>query len=182
MKTLIIDNKYIDELFKTNSKNEKIYKLIKDVIMQYDYSYVNFIYNIFLLYNNIYINNKYNRLSYIEIQDIVNKLSNYKKDIIVDHIVVSDIYDIVYTLYSTEYQFNDLLYEDIFNKLTNMCSYIDIDIDEIFEDILETLTNVFIVINTNIFNYIFSKDKEFDNNVVIYLEIVNNYLLLNIIV
>lgn len=182
MDVLVIPDNYINELIIANSKNKEIYNIVKQIIMKYNYNYVNFIYAMFSIYNNIYIsvNNKNSGLSYTEIQDLVNKLSKYKKNIIVDYIVVSDVYDFLYNLYSNEYKFNDWFYSDIFSRLSNL--YYSKYVDEIFEDVIDTLSNVFSILDSNIFTYITSKYENFNSNIVIYLEIVNDYLFLNLLI
>lgn len=182
LNSLIFDNKYIDELLRSNSENENTYKLIREIILQCDYSYVNFVYSIFSVYSNIYINvcNRNSELTYTDIQKVVNKLSTYKNNIVAEHIVTSDMYDILYNMYSDDYQFNSIMYDDIFSRLSNV--YKNENIVEVFESIIKTLSNVFSILDSNIFNFMSSKNKDFNGVIYIHLEIVDQYLFLNIVV
>lgn len=189
MDTLVFDNNYLDNLFRDNSEDIETYALIKKIIKDYGYNYIDFIYNIFLIYSSIYINikNRESRLNYIEIHDIINKLNKYKKNIIMDNIVISDVYDILYNIYTSEYNFDTSLYDFIYASLVNVenserTKLTNENIIEKLEDIMNTLDSVFVIINSSIFNYVSSKEKDFDGVIIIYLEMVNNHLFLNMVV
>lgn len=178
MKLFILNDHVIKEIINSLTIEEEIKDIILNVIHQYDYSLVNFIYDMFSVYAGYYVN-PLNENSYIpptEAQQIFTELSSrINPNIDRNNVFVADIYDILF--FRPRYEkspLNGYFYEDIYNRLENI-----IGTDQAFkyaEEIFDALEDIFYTVEEDLIQEIIQND-EYSGNVIIYLELKENKLM-----
>ena len=181
MRVFIINDRVVLDIINNLTLDDKIKEVIKNLILRYDYSYINYIYSVFSVYTNYYssITDHNTSLSRREAFDIYHKFKEHNLNPDISNIFMADVYDIMFaTSDFDKSKYKHFFYEDMFNRLVNLTS--EKEASASMEDIFESLEVIFgAVEETIVFGLI--KTEELTNNLVIYAEINNNCLMIYVL-
>jgi hypothetical protein len=176
MQLFLINNKVIFDIVENLTLEDKSKEILKNVILRFDYNYINFIYTMFNVYTTYYfsIMDENSNLSHKEVIEILNKFSNYNIKPDLRHVFIADVYDILYSVSSLEKsKFNSYFYGDMFNRIENL--YGPKIANSHMEVIFDSLETIFKSVEETII-YDLDRFDKIMNLAIIYIEMENSLL------
>ena len=178
MRVLVLNNKSIKDIIDSLTIDEKIRNILNQVILSYDHNYVNCICTIFEMFTTYYyrLDDENIDLTYEEIRDIKNNFNSIKNSIYENNIIISNLFDILYTLQNNDRtKFKDYFYEEFYIRLENL---LGVNVaHEYMEVIFENMEIIFSTVEGSIINSYISEEHILHDNIAIYIEIVNDIII-----
>jgi len=164
MYLLSINNRAINDIIESLVIDKEIKAILKQVILRYDYSYINFLYSLFSVYSKSYIriNNEKCELSINERLEILSTFSSKLNKVNYDNIFIADTFDVLFSI-SPHYwmestKFNSFLYEDIYSRIENVINAGSADF--YLEDIMESIEYISSFVESSIIRILTIKDEK----------------------
>ena len=184
MKVVRVTEKEIKRLLNSLTVKEDLLTIFNNLVVKFYNNYVEFLYIVFTSYMRNYVRllDECPYLNQEEIEQIVDKLKNLKKEINVEDIHIVDIYDLLFRISFYDpidnIQFKYCLYDDIYDRLKNLLNENDAYIYlESVIDIIEHLT-------ISIENSLVSISEHFEDNednIIFYIDTHKDSLLFIVI-
>lgn len=181
MRVFIINDKVILDVINNLTVEDKIKDIVKDIILRFDYNYVNYIYSVFSAYVSYYISivNENSNLTKHDVAGIYNKFRKHNIDPVLRNVFIADVYDVIFATSDfdkTKYKF--FFYDDMYSRLVNISNETEASI--VMEDVFGSLEAIFGSVEETILFGLIQTD-EMTKDMIIYTEINNNCLMLYIL-